>query len=74
MPEALLIEEAAQMLGTNRNSILRLNHIGQLEIMVVMGKRYCAKESLIAYLIRPAVTRRPTIGNYHDILSEFREK
>ncbi len=74
MPEALLIEQAAQMLGANQNSILRLNQTGQLEIMVVMGKRYCTKENLIAYLIRPEVTYRPTIGNYHEIICEFREK
>ncbi len=71
MPEALLIEQAAQMLGSNRNSILRLNHIGQLEIMIVMGKRYCTKENLIAYLTRPEVTRRPLIGNYREVINEF---
>ncbi len=74
MPEALLIEQAAQMLGANRNSILRLNHIGQLEIMIVMGKRYCTKENLIAYLTRPEVTRRPVIGNYREVLCEFQKK
>ncbi len=74
MPEALLIEQAAQMLGSNRNSILRLSHIGQLEIMIVMGKRYCTKANLIAYLIRPEVIRRPVIGSYREVLCEFQKK
>ncbi len=74
MPEALLIEQAAQMLGSNRNSILRLSHIGQLEIMIVMGKRYCTKENLIAYLTRPEVTCKPVIGNYREVLCEFQKK
>lgn len=74
MPEALLIEQAAQMLGANRNSILRLGHIGQLEIVIIRGKRHCTKVNLIQYLIRPAVTLRPQIGNCKELLSEFRRK
>ena len=74
MPEALLIEQAAQMLGANRNSILRLGHIGQLEIVIIRGKRYCTKENLIQYLIRPEVTLRPQIGNYKEVISEFKKK
>lgn len=74
MPEALLIDQAAQMIGANRNSILRLGHIGVIEIVVIMGKRYCAKENFIEYLIRPEVTLRPQIGNYKEIIGEFKKQ
>lgn len=74
MPEALLIGQAAQMLGTNRNSILRLEHVGKLEIVVIMGKRYCSKENLIEYLTRPEVILRPQIGNYKQVICEYKKR
>lgn len=57
-----------------QNSILRLGHIGVIEIVVIMGKRYCAKENFIEYLIRPEVTLRPQIGNYKEIIGEFKKQ
>ena len=74
MPEALTIDQAAQMIGTNRNSILRLEHVGKIEIMIVMGKRYCTKENLIAYLTRPEVILRPQIGNYKQVICEYKKR
>ena len=74
MPEALLIDQAAQMIGTNRNSILRLEHVGKLEIVVIMGKRYCTKGNLIAYLTRPEVILRPQIGNYKELIREYKKQ
>lgn len=62
------------MIGTNRNSILRLEHVGKLEIVVIMGKRYCTKGNLIAYLTRPEVILRPQIGNYKELIREYKKQ
>ncbi len=39
-----------------------------------MGKKYFFKENIIAYLIRPEVTLRPKIGNYKEVISEFKKQ
>lgn len=43
-------------------------------MIVVRGKKYFFKENIIEYLIRPEVTLRPKIGNYKEVISEFKEK
>ncbi len=43
-------------------------------MMIVMGKKYFLKENIIAYLIRPEVTLRPKIGNYKEVISEFKKQ
>ncbi len=32
------------------------------------------KENIIAYLTRPEVTLRPKIGNYKEVISEFKKQ
>ncbi len=73
-PDAITINQAAQLLGTSWRYLLKLNENGDLEMIIVMGKKYFLKENLIAYLTRPEVMRRPVIGNYREVLCEFQKK
>ncbi len=43
-------------------------------MVIVMGKKYFFKENIIAYLTRPEVTLRPRIGNYKEVISEFKKQ
>lgn len=73
-PDALTIDQAAKLLGTNWSKLLWLNRDGDLQMIVVRGKKYFFKENIIEYLIRPEVTLRPKIGNYKEVVSEFKKK
>ncbi len=73
-PDALTIDQAAKLLGTSWNKLLWLHRDGDLEMVIVMGKKYFFKENIIAYLTRPEVTLRPRIGNYREVISEFKKQ
>ncbi len=73
-PDAIPINQAAKLLGTSWRYLLKLNENGDLEMIIVMGKKYFLKENIIAYLIRPEVTLRPQIGNYKEVISEFKKQ
>ncbi len=73
-PDALTIDQAAKLLGTSWNKLLWLHRDGELEMVIVMGKKYFFKENIIAYLIRPEVTLKPRIGNYKEVISEFKKQ
>ncbi len=70
-PDALTLDQAAKLLGTNWIKLLHLHRDGELEMIVVMGKKYFLKENIIAYLARPEVARKPKIGNYREVIREF---
>lgn len=73
-PDALTIDQAAKLLGTSCCKLVWLNRDGDLQMVIVRGKKYFFKENIIEYLIRPEVTLRPKIGNYKEIISEFKKK
>ncbi len=70
-PDALTLDQAAKLLGTNWTKLLHLHRDGELEMIVVMGKKYFLKENIIEYLVRPEVARKPKIGNYKEVIKEF---
>ncbi len=70
----MTINQAAKLLGTSWRYLLKLNENGDLEMIIVMGKKYFLKENIIAYLTRPEVTLRPRIGNYKEVISEFKKQ
>lgn len=72
-PDALTIDQTAKLLGTNRNKLLWLNRDGELQMIVVRGKKYFFRENIIEYLIRPEVTLRPQIGNYREVVREYKK-
>lgn len=59
--------------GTNRNKLLWLNRDGDLQMIVIRGKKYSFKENIIEYLIRPETTLRPQIGNYREVVREYKK-
>lgn len=73
-PDALTIDQAAKLLGTSYCKLIWLNRDGDLQMVIVRGKKYFFKENIIEYLIRPEVTFRPKIGNYKEVISEFKKK
>lgn len=73
-PDALTIDQAAKLLGTSYCKLIWLNRDGDLQMVIVRGKKYFFKENIIEYLIRPEVTFRPKIGNCKEVISEFKKK
>lgn len=67
-PEALSVSDMATLTGLSKNYISSLCSRMVLWSTVIQGKRYCSKESLIAYFSCIEMVTRPNKTNQHRII------